>query len=186
MQVVSSDFGLLTAQVTGDEKYATQAQALFDNVPASDGGVATVAAAGAPLADLSLAVDINADGTAETTLTPDAVLEKPGQLQDTTMPTTTLAVTGPRDSSGNYTSAVTVTVSAEDSGSGLLHSYVSLDNGQSWQEYKTPLRIEPGQATAVQAYSVDRAGNQEYPPQVQTLSFAGSPKIYLPIVTRDD
>jgi len=185
MQVVGSDYGLSPAALAaGDEEYTAQAQAVFDNVAASAGGEATIASASAPLTSLQLAIDLDADGASDETRTPDAVVNDPMAVQDTTMPTTTLKVQGPQDAKGVYTSAVTVTLSAVDDNSGVLKSYLSLDNGQSWQVYSAPVTVQPGQATAVQAYTVDMAGNQEYPPQVQALSFAGVGKLYLPVVTR--
>ena len=184
MQVVSSDFGLLPGRAAGDEEYAAQAQAIFDNVPAAAGGVATVTVASAPLAQLTLAVDTDANGTPEATIPPGAVLDDPAQVQDTTMPTTTLTIQGPQNNEGAYTGPVTVTLAAVDDNSGVLRSYLSLDNGQTWQEYSAPVEVQPGQATAVQAYTVDKAGNQEYPPQERTLTFAGASSLYLPVVTR--
>ncbi len=171
MQVVSSDFGLLPGRAAGDEEYAAQAQAIFDNVPAAAGGVATVTVASAPLAQLTLAVDIDANGTPEATIPPGAVLNDPAQVQDTTMPTTTLTVQGAQNNEGAYTNPVTVSLAAVDDNSGVLKSYLSLDNGQTWQEYSAPVEVQPGQATAVQAYTVDKAGNQEYPPQGRELVF---------------
>lgn len=103
---------------------------------------------------------------------------------DVTAPTTSIAVEGPQDGEGAFTGAVTVTVSATDAGSGVDRSYTSLDGGQTWQEYGAPLSVGPGQAASVQAYSVDKAGNQEYPPQERSLAFAGQTNLYLPAVIR--
>ena len=64
----------------------------------------------------------------------------------------------------------------------MLQSYYSLDGGQIWQAYTAAVQIAPGQEVAVQAYSVDNAGNQEYPAVAQTVLFAGQPKLYLPFV----
>lgn len=178
MQIIGADFGL---DVT-DESYSVQAQAVFDNVPATPGGVATVTNAGAGLAQLSLALDANGDGTPESILTPDAVVTDPVQAQDHTVPTTTVTVQGTQDSEGKYIGPVTVSLAAADDNSGVLKSYTSLDGGQSWQEYTAPVVVQPGQATAVHAYSVDRAGNHEYPFQVQEITFANTSRIYLPAI----
>lgn len=103
---------------------------------------------------------------------------------DTTAPTTTILVEGPHNEQGAFTGAVTVTITAQDTGSGVRVSYTSLDNALSWQTYTLPFRIEPGQVTAVQAYSTDLAGNEEVPPQVRELIFVTQLHVYLPIVDR--
>jgi formylglycine-generating enzyme required for sulfatase activity/pimeloyl-ACP methyl ester carboxylesterase len=185
MQVVGSDYGVSPAALAeGDEEYIAQTQAVFNNVAAVEGGVATIAGASASLTALQLQIDLDADNTPDETRVPDVVVDDPVELQDTTMPTTTLTVQGPQNGEGDFTGAVTVTLTAEDDSSGVIKSFYSLNNGQSWQEYSAPVQVQPGQAAAVQAYSVDRAGNQEYPPQERALPFVGASKLYLPVVTR--
>ncbi len=174
MQIVAADFALAPAgAAVAAEEYAAQAQAVFNNISSADGGTVTISAAGVALTQLTLTVDSNADGTPESTLPPDGVLTDPVQIQDSGMPTTTLVVAGTQDSEGKYTSAVTVALTAEDGESGILRSYISLDSGQTWQEYTSQVQFElpPGESTTLQAYSVDRAGNQEYPPIMRELSF---------------
>ncbi len=139
--------------------YTPQAQAVFSGVPSTEGGKLTVENAGQALANLRTAVDANGDGTAETVLPPDAVLDDPTKVQDVTMPATTITPAGKKDAQGNYTSPVTVTLAAQDAGSGVLKVYYSLDGGQSWQEYTAPFEIAAGAATAVHAFAVDKAGN---------------------------
>ena len=160
--------------------YTPQAQAVFSGVPSTEGGKLTVENAGQALANLRTAVDANGDGTAETVLPPDAVLDDPTKVQDVTMPATTITPAGKKDAQGNYTSPVTVTLAAQDAGSGVLKVYYSLDGGQSWQEYTAPFEITAGAATAVHAFAVDKAGNEEYPAQVKPLTFAGQQQLYLP------
>lgn len=186
MQIIGADYAMpaTLGRTDGDTEYSAQTQAIFDNVPAVDGGMAVVESAGAALAQIELAVDTNADGVLETQLAPQAILDGPAQLQDTTMPTTTLTIQGPQNGQDAYTGPVTATISAVDDNAGVLKSYYSLDAGQSWQEYSAPMQIAPGESTSVHAYSVDRAGNQEYPPQVASLTFVGESRIYLPFTTR--
>ena len=100
---------------------------------------------------------------------------------DTTKPTTTILVAGPQNAQGAFMGAVTVTISAVDSGSGVDKSYTSVDGGQSWQEYTGALQIQSGQTTSVHAYSVDKVGNQE-PPQIRQIVFAVRTLLYLPTV----
>ncbi|MCL4859216.1 MAG: alpha/beta fold hydrolase [Caldilineaceae bacterium] len=163
-----------------EPSFVPHQQAVFVNVPSKEGGIASLTLDDS-LEQLTLILDEDGDGVSETSIAPDVVLTEPAQLQDTTMPTTTLTVQGPQNDQGEYTGPATVTLSAIDDNAGVLMSYYSLDGGQSWQEYSTPIQVSPGQATSVQAYSVDRAGNQEYPAKVEALTFAGESRIYLPL-----
>lgn len=92
---------------------------------------------------------------------------------DTTPPNTVLMIVGTHDGQG-FTGPVTVSLLARDDNSGVIVSYLSLDGGQSWQEYTAPVEfeLEPGQSTTILAYSVDRAGNQESPPVASELVFS--------------
>lgn len=106
---------------------------------------------------------------------------------DTTKPTTTILLEGPQDKSGAFIGEVIATIGATDTGSGVFKSYTSLNGGQTWQEYTAPLQVARGQATSVQAYSVDNVGNREDPPQVRDLVFAvAQTNLYLPAVQRSD
>ena len=133
-----------------------------------------------------LAIDANADGTPETTLPPDTVLTDPAKVQDSAMPTTTITVQGPQDGQGKYTGPVTVSLAAVDNNSGVLKTYYSLDGGGTWQVYTTAFQVSPGQAPSIQFYTIDKAGNEEYPPQVRNLSFAGESHLYLPAIIRGE
>ncbi len=181
MQVVASDFGL---GATVDQ-FTAQAQSLFEGVPSAPSGTLTLPAAGAPLAQLTLALDANADGTPEQILPPDAVLIDPTQAQDVTMPSSSITLAGAKDAQGRFTANATVTVAAQDNagGSGLLASWYSLNGGGTWQKYSAPVVVPPGAATSVQVYATDKAGNQEYPPKEQPLAFAAAPvKLFLPAI----
>ena len=127
---------------------------------------------------LTLAVDANHDGTPDTLLVPDGVLDA-AQAQDFTPPVTTLQVDGVKNASGYYQGSLTVTLSAADSGVGVANSLYSLDFGHTWQVYSAPVSLQAAVTPVFYAYSVDKAGNQEYPLHIlpiQRLLFA--PMIY--------
>ncbi len=161
-----------------------QAQALFATLNMPSSGQLTLPAAGAALNQLTLLVDANSDGTPEQIHQPQAVLTDPAQAQDALAPVTVLGATGAQDSQGRFTGAATVTISAADATSGVLRSYYSIDGGQTWREYRSPFALTVADGLQVQAYSVDRAGNQEYPPQLLLLPFAAEQRVMLPLVRR--
>jgi hypothetical protein len=206
MQIVATDFAITPDE---EESYAAGARALFERIPLVEGDAATVESAGRPLADLSVILDSGNNGEPDGSVLPDVVVSDPTHILDSTMPTTTVTLQGPQNAQNAYIGPVTATISAVDDNAGILKIYYSLDAGQNWQEYSAPVQIAPGEATSVQAYSVDRAGNQEYPPQTISVEFAATPtvtpaatptplvtatpdtpsstesRIYLPLITRD-
>ncbi len=179
LQIIVSDLGVEPAT---EGELAAQTQVVFDNVPVAADSVMTVPAAVSALEQLTLTVAAAEDGAPATTHAPDAVLDDPAKIQDTVMPTTTLNLQGPQNSEGAYIGTVVLSLGAADDNAGVLKSYYSLDGGQTWQEYTAAVQLAPGQEIAVQAYSVDNAGNQEYPAVAQTVHFAPQRRLYLPLV----
>ena len=110
----------------------------------------------------SLSVDVNGDGStiqhlaATSTLTGDA-------LSDHTPPTTSAQAAGTQGNNGWYLSNVTLTLTAQDSGSGVLQTLYSVDNGESYQPYTNPLIINTNGVNKVFYFSRDNAGNAESP-----------------------
>jgi hypothetical protein len=82
---------------------------------------------------------------------------------DLVAPTTTLALAPAADGRGWNDSAVTVTLSAADSGSGPDKTYYSLDGGDSISVYDAAAKpvVTAEGTTAVLYYSTDVAGNVE-------------------------
>ncbi|GAB3498931.1 OmpL47-type beta-barrel domain-containing protein [Amycolatopsis cihanbeyliensis] len=77
---------------------------------------------------------------------------------DTTPPEVTAEVTGDQDSEGNYVGAATVTLAADDAGSGVESVQYALDDG-SFGPYDEPFEVtEPGEH-AVRYRATDNAGN---------------------------
>ncbi len=93
-----------------------------------------------------------------------AVIEKEASPQDTTPPETSITPDREPDENGNYTAAVTVSISATDDMSGVAWTKYSLDAGVTWVLYSVPLVFDATGTYAIQAYSQDVAGNVETPP----------------------
>ncbi|WNQ11813.1 carboxypeptidase-like regulatory domain-containing protein [Paenibacillus aurantius] len=77
-------------------------------------------------------------------------------------PPATKAFLGPV-TSGSWRSTATMTLTAEDSLSGVDTTEYSLDNGQTWTAYKMPVNLDKEGSYAVLYLSLDIAGNQEVP-----------------------
>ncbi|WJH32845.1 hypothetical protein N6H14_21590 [Paenibacillus sp. CC-CFT747] len=83
-----------------------------------------------------------------------------GFKSDSTPPVTQSEVQGTKQTSW-YTDDVTVTLSAADDFSGVDHTEYSLDGGQSWHIYSTPIRITEEGRHPLLYRSKDGAGNGE-------------------------
>lgn len=89
---------------------------------------------------------------------------------DHTAPTTTADTTPsqPDGLDGWYVHPVTLTLSAADSMSGVAKTEYSLDGGDTWQSYSTPVTLSQEGKYTVSYRSTDNAGNIEQP---KTISF---------------
>ena len=81
-----------------------------------------------------------------------------GPDDDTEAPTVNAVVQGEQDSSWNYVGAVTVKVSANDSGSGVDKVEYKLGDGD-WQAYEDPVEVEDEGDHVVSYRATDAAGN---------------------------
>lgn len=97
-----------------------------------------------------------------------------GPALDQTPPTTSTEISGTKDSSGIYTGPVTITLTGNDSDSGILRTEYSLDNGQTVQTYTGPFTVSNSGETIVQIKTIDNTGNEEIP-QSLTMRIAASP-----------
>ncbi len=78
---------------------------------------------------------------------------------DSTPPTTTASLAGTSGQNGWYTSSVTVTLTASDSG-GVASRHYRIDSG-SWNIYSVPFTLNTEGSHTVEFYSIDNAGNTE-------------------------
>ncbi|MEI7765304.1 MAG: hypothetical protein WCI93_01825 [bacterium] len=113
----------------------------------------------------TIQVDDDGDGMFENEISPTVILNDI-QVNDISVPTTTSLVLGN-----------TLSLSASDNGSGILNTQYSLDGGNAWANYVTPIEIPViagGSDVTVQYFSIDNAGNIE---PIQTITI---PALLLP------
>jgi plastocyanin len=77
---------------------------------------------------------------------------------DTTPPTVSAEVTGQRDEDGAYEGTATVTVAAEDAGSGVDTVEIAVDGGE-WTAYSEPVVVSAVGEHTVRFRATDEAGN---------------------------
>ncbi len=92
---------------------------------------------------------------------------------DGTPPSTTASVVGTRGTNGWFRSAVTVTLAALDTLSGVASTVYRIDGG-AWDPYTAPFALSGNGNHTVQFASTDRAGNVE-PSQSLTVSIDTTP-----------
>jgi pimeloyl-ACP methyl ester carboxylesterase len=107
-------------------------------------------------------IDQNNDGVFESQQAPAAVLDGI-ENQDLTKPITTIKIFGKQGNGGWYTDDIRIKLTAKDndSGSGILKTEYSLDNGSIWIKYDKPFSISEEGTTTIIFQSTDRAGNVE-------------------------
>ena len=110
---------------------------------------------------LTLGMDTNSDGTPETSLPPDSVLN-PVQVSDTTSPQTVISLQGQLDQHG-YIGTVTTSLNSTDADTGVLKILYTLNGGKTWLPYTGPFTFIANQTPNLYAYAIDLAGNMEYP-----------------------
>jgi hypothetical protein len=92
-------------------------------------------------------------------------------VPDTTPPETNITIVGDVNSMDEYLGPANVVLAATDADSGVLSTHYSLDKGATWRVYRSMLSIAAGTSTTIQAYSIDKAGNEETPPKEAALRF---------------
>ncbi|PRY39747.1 cupredoxin domain-containing protein [Umezawaea tangerina] len=80
------------------------------------------------------------------------------QPSDTTPPVVSAAVTGTKDSSGNYVGKATVTITATDADSGVASREYQTHSG-TWTVYTAPFEVTEVGSHMVHFRATDRAGN---------------------------
>ncbi|MDK1475756.1 DUF1080 domain-containing protein [Streptomyces sp. 549] len=89
-----------------------------------------------------------------------------GGGEDTTAPTTTATVDGTRNADGAYVGQATVTVTAEDEGSGVDTVEFALGADGEWQPYTQPVVVDQVGEHTLRHRATDRAGNVSEPDSV--------------------
>jgi hypothetical protein len=107
------------------------------------------------------------DGTVSFTVVPPPV-------EDHTPPTVQAAVSGNRDTNGDYLDSATVTITATDGESGVATVEYAVDGG-GFVAYQAPVRVGTVGAHTVRYRASDRAGNTSAEQQVSFRVVAGGP-----------
>lgn len=90
-------------------------------------------------------------------------------VYDEVSPQTNIQLSGTKGNNGWYKSNVLVTLNAADetSGSGILKTEYSLDNGQTINIYSEPFTVSLEKINKLKFRSVDNAGNEEDPKETE-------------------
>jgi hypothetical protein len=108
------------------------------------------------------AVDVAGNTSPERTVSFTVV---PPPVEDHTPPTVAAAVSGNRDQNGDYVDTATVTITAEDSGSGVDRIEYAVDGG-AFVRYSAPVVVGAAGSHVVRYRATDRAGNTSAEQQV--------------------
>jgi M6 family metalloprotease-like protein len=133
-------------------------------------------------ASAQLSFEVLVDATLTGTVTPvvetiliwdggEMPLTETPPVPDTTPPETNITIVGDVNSMDEYLGPANVVLAATDADSGVLSTHYSLDKGATWRVYRSMLSIAAGTSTTIQAYSIDKAGNEETPPKEAALRF---------------
>ena len=103
---------------------------------------------------------------------------------DQSAPTTTISLNGTAGNDPWYLSSVEVVISAvdNDGGSGVAETKYSVNGGQTWDTYTSPLNFTEESADYWDSYQVmarswDNAGNDEGPPALEIFQIDKTPPI---------
>lgn len=107
----------------------------------------------------NLIFDKEGDGTF-ITLQPDAETNAV-DAEDVVAPTTTISIQGQMGQNQWYVSTTTISLSAQDTESGVLRIMYSLDSGLSWAVYSQPITLFTDGRYTIQYYGIDNTGNRE-------------------------
>ena len=104
--------------------------------------------------------------------------------EDTTPPTVTAEVTGEQDADGAYVGSATVSLLAEDAGTGVKSVEYNLD-GAGWKAYTGPLAVDVTGAHTLSYRATDNAGNVSQPGKVDLVVVGGQdpPDTSIPIAS---
>jgi hypothetical protein len=109
----------------------------------------------------TLQVDFNGDDIVDTRLTAQEGEVVLLPTVDQTPPVTTASTSGAKGINEWYKSAVIVALSATDTESGVASTTYSLDGGNTWLNYISPITVSTEGLTSLRYYSTDKAGNSE-------------------------
>ena len=114
-----------------------------------------------------LQIDQDGDGTIDIQASPSAILTQ-DQINDQTPPQTIVKLTGKKGQNNWFTAnvAVELNVGNEAIGSGVLQTEYTINN-QDVQTYSAPFTISNKGITKLKFRSIDNAGNEETPQEIE-------------------
>lgn len=185
--LTGTDTGTFTYKVSEMESGVQTKTAVFADLPVTTSLRGTVDDAHAVP---QLILDLNADGVVDKIVAPTAVVQAAAQ-GDLLAPTTTAHVVGTRGAAGWYRSAVTVSLSAADTGgdvvaSGIDRTYVSVDDAVP-VVYTAPITIQTEGRHRVAFYSTDKNANRELQHEIEVWVDTTPPELSMAFnpTTRD-
>lgn len=120
-----------------------------------------------PSSDTSPILTFYPDSTQQTNTIINPTSEVSGSsVLDQTPPTTSVQISGTKDSSGIYSEPATITLTGTDTDAGILKIEYSLDNGQTIQTYTEPFTVSTPGTTTIQVKAIDKGGNEEIPQSI--------------------
>lgn len=135
-----------------------------------------------------LFVDNDGNGTIDLNVNPSSILTG-DNVSDQTAPQTTIELSGTEGLNGWYKSDVIVTLNSQDdeNGSGILKTEYSMDDGETINIYTEPFTISKEAISKLKFRSIDNAGNEEEPREIEIKIDKTSPeaKIFIDISKRD-
>lgn len=126
-------------------------------------------------------LDQDGSGSSLTPVIPNLSYD-PGDVIDTTPPTTTITIEGELGDQGWYIGPVTVRINAADSGVGVDRIEYAFANERLPRLYSGPFIVNPDQYSKIIAVAFDRAGNVQ---TEEVTARIGPDRIFMPIVDTD-
>lgn len=165
----ATDEGSFDFKIKKYEDDTISQEILYKDIPLesstkAEAQVDTASSAAVPVVHLDEDGNGTIDQDVEPTsnLTGDAIFDK-------TVPQTTAVLDGVKGINDWYRSDVKVTLQAKDEtgGSGILRTEYSLDNGATVNIYTEPLVFSSEKISKIKFRSIDRAGNEESPKEIE-------------------
>ena len=176
----ATDRGSFDFKIRNYENNINDKTILYKNVPLSSNTKAETTFDTTSVEPPVLHIDSDGNGTVDSQMSATGTLSG-SAVYDQIAPKTTANLSGTSGNNGWYKSDVEVTLLAqdEDGGSGISKTEYSLDDGQTVQIYSAPFTISQEGITKLKFRSVDQAGNEEVPQEIEIKIDKTAPAVTL-------